>query len=365
MFNPSRLTLARQRRGFTKTRLAREVDVTVRSITAYEAGDTAPKEETVKRLSQALAFPESFYFADDIEAPKPEGVSFRSLKSMTAGRRDAALGASALAIELSSWIDNGFSLPGPNLPDLSNDEPEAAAEAVRADWGLGEKPVRNVVHLLESHGVRVFSLAEECLEIDAFSFWRDGVPYVFLNTQKSGERSRLDAAHELGHLVLHRHDLPRSRNIEREAQRFAGAFLMPRSSVLASASGLFTVSRLIELKHRWNVSVAALTYRLQELNLITDWQYRILFKELGERGYRKSEPEPSQRETSQVYPKIFQLLRDEGIDKNAVARELHITPEEINTLMFGLTFLSVEGGIRIQENAHTTSPNLRLVPPAR
>ena len=33
--------------------------------------------------------------------------------------------------------------------------------------------------------------------MDAYSFWRRGVPYVFLNTMKSAERSRMDAAHEL------------------------------------------------------------------------------------------------------------------------------------------------------------------------
>jgi len=342
-----------------------EVDVAVRSITAYEAGMTVPKGETIQRLSKILAFPDSFFFADDIEAPNPEGVSFRSLKSMTAGKRDAALGASALAIELSSWIDKGFSLPDPNLPDLQDDEPEAAAEAVRADWGLGEKPVRNVVHLLEAHGVRVFSLAEECLEVDAFSFWRNGIPYVFLNTKKSGERSRLDAAHELGHLVLHRHDLPRSRDIEREAQRFAGAFLMPRSSVLANVSGLVTVPKLIKLKHIWNVSVTALTYRLHELNVLTDWQYRTLFKELSTRGYRKSEPDPCQRETSQVYAKVFKLLRQEGIDKRSIAKALHVTPDEINTFMFGLAFLSIEGGNQSEVVSSSAKPNLQLVPSTR
>ncbi|MEK2654790.1 ImmA/IrrE family metallo-endopeptidase [Pseudomonas aeruginosa] len=49
-------------------------------------------------------------------------------------------------------------------------------------------------------------MAEETSQVNAFSCWRRGVtPFVFLNTQKSAEASRFDAAHELGHLVLHRH----------------------------------------------------------------------------------------------------------------------------------------------------------------
>ncbi len=361
MFNPSRLTLARQRRGLTKTRLAKMVDVTVRSITAYETGETVPMSDTIQRLSLALAFPSPFFFADDIEMPQQEGVSFRSLKSMTAGKRDAALGASALAIELGTWIDERFSLPEPNVPDFLDSNPEAAAEAVRSEWGLGEKPIPNIIHLLEAHGIRVFSLAEECLEVDAFSFWRNDIPYVFLNTQKTGERSRLDAAHELGHLVLHRYNHSRDRNIEREAQQFAGSFLMPRSNVLATISGLITIPRLVKLKHIWNVSVSALTYRLNELNLLTEWQYRTLFKELSARGFRKNEPDSNPRETSQVFTKIFDLLRKEGFDKRLIAKDLHLFPEDINALVFGLAFLSVKGGSPNRIGSPSDKPHLQLV----
>lgn len=364
MFTPSRLTLARKRRGLTKTRLAKDVGVTVRSITAYEAGDTVPTDETVDNLSRVLRFPPSFFGAGDIEAPPPEGVSFRAMKSMTAAKRDAALGAGALAMELSAWIDGRFSLPEPDLPDLAGNDPEAAASALRSAWDLGERPVRNMVHLLEAHGIRVFSLSEECRELDAFSFWWNGLPYVFLNTQKSAERSRLDAAHELGHLVLHRSDLPRSRDIEREAQQFGGAFLMPRGSVLASVSGLVTVGRLIKLKRNWNVAVTALTYRLHELGLLSDWQYRSLFTELSARGYRKAEPEPIERETSQVLAKVFAALREEGVDKRAIARDLHVTADEINALIFGLAMVPLTGGASPRARV-PRNPGLQLVPPKK
>ena len=50
----------------------------------------------------------------------------------------------------------------------------------------------------------MFGLAEDCRELDAFCFWRHGRPFVFLNTVKSAERNRMDCAHELAHLVLHR-----------------------------------------------------------------------------------------------------------------------------------------------------------------
>ena len=361
MFNPSRLSLARKRRGLGKTKLARAAGVSVRSITAYEAGETEPTEDTVEQLSQALRFPRSFFFAGEIEAPSAENVSFRSLKSMTSGQRDAAHGAGALAIELANWIDARFALPSANLPDCSEMDPESAAECTRAAFGLGEAPIPNMVHLLESRGVRVFSLAEECLKVDAYSFWRNGTPYVFLNTRKSPERSRLDAAHELGHLVLHKDNLPRSRDVESEAQKFGSAFLMPRSGVLASTNGLITIQRIMALKRIWDVSAAALTYRLHDLGLTTDWQYRMLFKELSARGYRSDEPDSIARESSQILAKVFEMSREDGIDKNVIARDLNISSDELNSLVFGLTLLAIGGNPNNGVTDGANRPALKLV----
>ena len=153
----------------------------------------------------STGFPETFFFGDDLEEPALDTASFRSLSKMTARQRDTALGSGAIALLLNQWIESRFSLPSPNLPDLGRDaSPESASEAVRREWGLGELPVKNMVHLLEAHGVRVYSLAIDAAEVDAFSMWRQNRPFVFLNT-KSSEHARFDAAHELGHLVLHRH----------------------------------------------------------------------------------------------------------------------------------------------------------------
>ena len=49
---------------------------------------------------------------------------------------------------------------------------------------LGDRPISNVLHLLESKGVRLASLNHAYDDIDAFCLYRDDVPYVFLNTSK-------------------------------------------------------------------------------------------------------------------------------------------------------------------------------------
>ena len=98
--------------------------------------------------------------------------------------------------------------------------------------------------------------------------WKGNTPFVFLNTNKTAEHSRYDAAHELGHLVLHRHGSPQGIEAEKQANQFASAFLMPRGSVHPVAPRFPTFDILVSLKRRWGVSVAALAYRLHNLGLV-------------------------------------------------------------------------------------------------
>lgn len=361
MFNPSRLRLARKRRGLTMTRLAAAVGVESRTISGYENGEWPPPPETLGKIASALRFPPTFFDGDDLDEPTPETASFRSMSRMSASRRDAALGAGAIAFTLNDWIEARFELPTADLPHLPGEEPEAAAMTVRQHWGIGERPIRNMVHLLEANGVRVYSLAEDTVEVDAFSLWRNGTPFVFLNTLKSAEHGRFDAAHELGHLVLHRHGGPLGQDAEREANAFASAFLMPRASVLALAPRTATLAHLIQLKKQWIVSVAALAYRLHALGVLSDWHYRTLCIELQGRGYRKVEPEGAQRETSQMLAKIFAALRDEGVTRADVAQALQVELEEVDCLVFRLILTGLAGGAPNGGSGPTRPPKLTVV----
>jgi Zn-dependent peptidase ImmA (M78 family) len=344
-FNPSRLTLARRRRGWTKKKLAEVTRLSERIITAYEAGEKTPSAATLELLGEQLEFPSGFFDRPDLDAVSERGASFRSMSRMPAARRDRALASGELGIELSDWLDSHFAVPAPSLPDLRHiKDSEAAAIALRTKWALGDKPIANMVRLLEAKGVRIFSLEEECYELDAFSFWRETRPFVFLNTMKSSERSRFDAAHELAHLVLHRHGQPQGREAEKEADSFASAFLMPRTSLLAFAPRTITLDRLIAAKHGWNVAVSALAHRLHELGLVTEWHYRKLCIEIQKLGYRTNEPSTAPREMSQVLEKVFSMLRTEGKSKSDIAGLLSWPLRELNALVFGLVVSTLEGG---------------------
>lgn len=328
--------MARQRRGLTKKELAEKIGVDPRAVSGFEAGEYTPSDDNLNLIARSLSFPKEYFHLDDLDIPNESGASFRAMSKMSSRQRNSAVAASAIAFELSDWVDQRFSLPATNLLDLRDEPPELAALALRQHWELGDRPIKNMLHLLESKGVRLFSLAENCVEIDAYSLWRGGVPFVFLNTMKSAERRRFDAAHELGHLVLHKHGSPNGLDAEKEANAFASAFLMPKSALRALGFANSSIEALLKHKKTWNVSLAAFAYRLHDLGLITDWHYRTLYIEMQRRGWRKNEPMPSQNETSQVWQKVFTALRGINIGIADLARELLIPEDEIVKLVFGL-----------------------------
>jgi Zn-dependent peptidase ImmA (M78 family) len=314
-------------------------------VSLYEAGDKSPSQETLRRLADVLGYPVEFFGRDGLDLPSSEAGSFRSQARRTGRERDAALAAGALAYDLSSWIGTKFTLHPPTVPDMRGLDPEVAANLLRQQWNLGNKPIGNTVHRLEWLGVRVFSLSEPGNTVDAFSVWRNDIPFIFLNTQKTAERSRHDAMHELGHLVLHRHGVPRGSEIEREADTFAHAMLLPKDGVIAEAIRYPTLQSLIPLKRRWKVSLASYIYRIHRLKMISDWHYHLLFQELAELTREgPAEPEGVLREGSQILEKVFSHLRKRGVSKRQVADELAIPLAEIEKLVFGLVVTASRGG---------------------
>lgn len=353
----SRLELARKRRGLTKKDLAHNLNVTDRTISNwYNQSDIDIK--FLEKISEILNFPKEFFLEDtDLNLPNTETVSFRALSKISSRKRDIALSQTVIAEIINKWLDTKFDLPTPFIPDLhelrdnSTICPDVAmpeeysevlltyaqtcAEVVRKTWGLGEKPISNIISLLESKGIRVFSLSDEAQEVDACCQWINDRPFIFLNIAKSSERCRFDAAHELGHLVMHRHGIIEGRQMEQEANAFASAFLMPKKSILADPISSLTLKTIIVKKKYWKVSAAALTYRYRQLNLITDWNAITIYKKLSELG-RTIEPESIPHERSLLLSKVLNILKAEGLRPSDIAHQLKISFDDFNALTFGI-----------------------------
>lgn len=360
MFNMSRFDLARQRRGLTKRELAHRLDVTDRTISNWYSNQEVD-DRILQKAAEILDFPVNFFYGDDFEKVEAQAVSFRALSKMTAKKRDMAISQTILAEMLSKWIDQNFDLPTPDVPDLhelrndvsidnfqSLDEidedneqyylkfsfPEICAETLRKAWGLGEQPIGNLIALLESKGIRVFSLTNDAQDVDACCRWTNDRPFIFLNTSKTAERCRFDLAHELGHLVMHKHGVVEGIQ-EQEANAFASAFLMPRRSVSAEPVRSPSLKSIVMKKSIWRVSAAALTYRYHKLGIISTWNATSIYKQLAQRG-KNNEPNPIAHETSLLLDKVFQALSEEKFQLSELTNALNITLEEINNLTFHL-----------------------------
>lgn len=352
MFNCNRLILARKRRRLTAKALAERAGTTPVTISRLEKAINTPDEATILKLAEALRYPAGFFYQDDPADLVTNEVSFRSLTRMTAKERDAALSAGSLGLQLVDWVEKGFTLPVPNLLDLSYEtSPEIAAHSLRQHWGLGVKPISSMIHLLEAQGVRFLALSENTASVDAFSFWQSGTPFIFLNNFKTAERSIFDTAHELGHLVLHAHGGARgSREAEKEANMFASAFLMPKDDVRSRIPPFIKTDTVIQAKKRWRVSAMAMAYRLHAIDVLTDWQYKSICIELGRRGYRSSEPSGIAREESAIWRKVLSQLWTERITKEDIARELSCPLDEIEGLLWGLSGINQQPSNKANKN---------------
>lgn len=361
MFNMGRFDLARQRRGLTKRDLAHQLNVTDRTVSNWYNNQEID-ERILEKAAEILDFPLSFFYGNDVEKIHVESVSFRALSKMTAKKRDMAISQTILAEMISDWIDQNFELPLPNVPDLhelrsdfstdtiesldeaNEDEgnyyleysyPEACADTVRKAWGLGEQPIPNLIALLESKGIRVFSLTDEAQDVDACCRWTSDRPFIFLNTSRTAERCRFDLAHELGHLVMHKHGIIEGIHVEQEANAFASAFLMPRRSLLADPLRIPSLKSILSKKEIWQVSAAALTYRCSKLGIITDWNATSIYKQLAQRG-RNNEPNPIAHESSLLLDKVYQVLAQENFDLSKLTNDLCLHLSEVNNLTFNL-----------------------------
>jgi hypothetical protein len=92
-----------------------------------------------------------------------ETASFRSVSNRTARQSDKALGSAAVAVVLNQAIERLYALPEVALPALPKDtSPERAASLVRMKWHLDDTPLKSMLQLLESKGVRIFLVACGC-----------------------------------------------------------------------------------------------------------------------------------------------------------------------------------------------------------
>src|ERR1022692_2960901 len=262
-FEPARLRLARELKEWSQTDLATRVSVTAAALGQYESGTTRPSPEARAQLSHVLDVPAEFFALPVVETH--DGF-FRLTRRTPVAHRRHARALAHIAHDLATHAAANEALPPLSLPrlsppelDASREDIEQLAQSVRQAWDLPACPVPNVVELLETHGIVVLRLPLDTADVDAFSLPFPDRPVIVLGTDKNDRaRSRFDGSHEFGHLVLHGERVWGMKQVEDQAHAFAAAFLMPALDIYHELPPNADWPVLFDLKHRWQVSLAAL-----------------------------------------------------------------------------------------------------------
>lgn len=338
--------MARELRGLTQVQLAREVgSVTSASVSQFENGHARPAQSTLRRFSVALRVPVSFFAAPARPPAQEQAVGFfRSLRSTLPRDRQQALAYVHLAREFALELEKHVMLPELNLPRMSLGEvgslrPEAiedVAVQVRERWGVPVGPVEDMVRLLERNGVVVVRFRVSMEKVDAFCVDFPDRPVVALGADKGlRDRSRFDAAHELGHLILHGNDgKAGSKEAENEANVFGAAFLMPADDIKSELPSRLDWPKLLQLKARWHVSLAALLVRAKTLGVMSDHVYGQGWKALSARGWRKVEPGAlGNPEVPVLLRRALELMENTGFSFADLVRQSGLPEDDIRTLL--------------------------------
>ncbi len=332
-FQGARLSQVLAARRLTQVQLASMVGVSPATMSKWRAGSQAPEREALDRLAGVVnVTPEWFTRTLSTKVSLPLFRSNASAHVAARAMLEARLEwAQEVGLALSEFVD----YPAVNLPvrsfmdpdQITYDEIEAAAAECRELWRLGRTAVQDLALAIEGAGVVLIREETGISQIEGLSAWSAalGRPLVLLSADKdNGYRSRFDLAHELGHLILHRHiarptERDRHNQLEKQAHHFAGAFLLPAETFSAEVRTPITLDDLLLLKRRWGVSVAAMVMRLRALKILDEDGAQSLFKRRSARWGTKAEPGDGDRLPEQ--PRLLRRSIDLLIDENVMPRE--------------------------------------------
>ena len=334
-----RIRRLRRARGMTQQALAEATGglVTKQSISKYERGRSQPSPNVLRKLADVFGVKTTDLFREP-----PARIEFEAyrkfarlgkrkqeeIESRIRERLEARLRLQDLLGELRDSV-----IPSKTWTVRNLEEAEAAAGKLREKWELGQAPIASVTDVLEEHYIHVIALdADDHFDgVSAFAYDDDTLlaAAVVCHRGRSGERQRLSLTHELAHLVLEvKEEGSGSEDFDEEkaAYRMGAAFLAPAGPLLREVGRRrrsLQVQELLMLKRRYGLSVQALIYRLKDLGVISQNQFKQWFIRIWKLGWRKEEPEPLPPEEPQwLRRNVLRAFSEEIVTKQEAERLL-------------------------------------------
>jgi len=334
--NGRRVRQARELRGLTQAALSEALGIDQTMVAHIERGTKQPSNELLDALSTELHFPQTF-FRQGSPPEFPKGsLLFRSKSGIGKRTISEAHAHAELVFELILKLANRASLIPVRLP-LESDPIEAAYQ-VRQTLDIPDGPLANLIRVVERMGVITIPLPE-LKDCDAFAVWAGPArtyPVIGMVIGKANDRIRMNVAHELGHLLLHRDVMGGTQELETQAYRFAAELLLPMRDIARDFNcEKINLFRLAALKRKWQVSMQALARRARDLEAISDRQYRYLMQQMSMRGWRTNEPvfTPQQIEMPRLIPKLAEVAFGSTPDLRKIANEFHLAKDFLSGIL--------------------------------
>jgi len=313
--------------------LSKRISISHATIANYESGKSVPPIDILACLSEVYGRPLNWFLE---RGESLSSVRYRNLKSKA---RSGDLHQFEARVQ--SWIDayvgverrlgKALSASVTAIKNPAKWDPESLSRTVRERLGISlEEPVSSVVEVLECFGIRVLEEPTH-LRIDGLAARYSGEYAVVLNPTVSNERVRLNAAHELAHVLYGNcdHEGFEGKEAENRAFDFASCLLLPNGQLKSAFSGKSMV-RLVKFKEKFGISLAAMVYRAERREFITKAEAKFLWIEFARLGWKSNEPGVIRPDRATR----FEQLIDEGISSGKmslkeVANLAGVRPEAI------------------------------------
>lgn len=372
-----RLQDHRKARRRTQEDIAGRLELSRPGIAAIEAGQRRLSPDLLVRLADAYEIPVSQLVRS---GPPPARLvaQFRLPGEEPADRDQLASAAARLEGLVEDYValEEVLGVPLRALPappyrfetDRVEADAEAIADAERRRLGLGDGSIVGVRDTLERElGLRIFSLDLPGRVAGLFGLSPSAGPCVAINAAHPATRQNWTLAHECAHFLTAK-DRPevtrigryqRAPDSERFAERFAGAWLMPKSGIerrlreLLSERDDLNVADLLVLASEFGVSAQALILRLEDLRFLPagEWDRISATRvDLVAAHHLLSLPEPTR--DVQRFPRRYVFLaldayERELITEHELAEYLELDRLAVRELLAQLSQSDVEseGGI--------------------
>jgi len=338
-FNSEMLILAREARGLSQEELAVQLGVKQGTLSKIENG-YLDASEYLDKICNTLNFPQPFFLRT---GRRFEVNAHYYRKKISVSKKELSQ-AKAIINILKFNIEKlllSVELPECNLPkwDVPKDgSPSLYANYLREYWRIPKGRIDNLTSIVEDNGIIVIHADFGTAKLDGLSIYtEDNQAIIFLNKTFSGDRMRLTLGHEIGHLGMHFSQIvDAERDVEKEAPEFAAELLVPSHEILPHLSRL-NLEKLAEFKRYWKVSMAAILYKAQKLNLVKENTARYLWTQFRKLNYHIQEPieleVPVEKPT--LVKEIIELyLNDLEYSKAELADLLCISLEDLEDFYF-------------------------------